>query len=601
MKSWKRIVSLGLIVAMLLSVSACGDGNKETQAPTQGQTQAPTQGQTQAPTQGKDEPATEAPNTLPSWLHPGELPIVEEGTEKTVSVFVKDMNNRVNDVSETWNYKFIEEMMNINLETTLFTDQNRNEIISLAFAGDELPDAIFAAGFSTAELVKYGETEGQLIDLAPYITEEIMPNLYRILQEEPAYKDAWTSADGKIWSLGFVRDNTEADNLACVLYNYESLEELGMDVPRTLDEFYEVLKAYKAKYPDSYPLGGSYSEYNPSMFILNALGYVGNSSGDSIALRDGEVVFPVADREAYGEYLKFMNKLYEEELIHPDYFTMDKAAVQAVIREGKAIAVQGTPVTEIDTDDMYNWYAGYPLTSDLNDTAQWPANNAVPSVGNFVLTSACEDPELVLAWVDFYFSYHGYQLMNKGAIQDVDPEEWYLGEEPRTYDPATDGYIISGFVNNKDTWGAQAKYMNSRVRFIPNAVLGSFLWEEDGVEANATAYLTKFDHLTTREELLANEEIQTQFWWYLMVGVDHNFVPYVTTELFPSYIYLDQDTSDEMTSLILPIKQYAEQESAKFITGVKSFDELDKYFDELEALGVDDYVEFYQEYYNSWK
>ena len=46
---------------------------------------------------------------------------------------------------------------------------------------------------------------------------------------------------------------------------------------------------------------------------------------------------------------------------------------------------------------------------------------------------------------------------------------------------------------------------------------------------------------------------------------------------------------------------YAEEEIAKFINGDRSLDTVDAFFDELEALGAAEYVQYYADYYESTK
>ena len=64
----------------------------------------------------------------------------------------------------------------------------------LAFASNKLPDIFVGSGDSTAELVQYGDLEGQLIDLAPDVNEESMPNFYRMPQEMPDLLPVVTTA-----------------------------------------------------------------------------------------------------------------------------------------------------------------------------------------------------------------------------------------------------------------------------------------------------------------------------------------------------------------------------------------------------------------------
>ncbi len=47
--------------------------------------------------------------------------------------------------------------------------------------------------------------------------------------------------------------------------------------------------------------------------------------------------------------------------------------------------------------------------------------------------------------------------------------------------------------------------------------------------------------------------------------------------------------------------EYAEQESAKFITGARPLSELDAYFDEIERLGAKEFVKYYEDYYKALK
>src|SRR5699024_2142754 len=57
-----------------------------------------------------------------------------------------------------------------------------SEQVNIRIAGNDLPDAFNAVGFSNYDLSNYGQ-DGTFIDLTPYINEEYMPNLTKILDE----------------------------------------------------------------------------------------------------------------------------------------------------------------------------------------------------------------------------------------------------------------------------------------------------------------------------------------------------------------------------------------------------------------------------------
>lgn len=59
----------------------------------------------------------------------------------------------------------------------------------------DLPDAFLGVNLTNYELAVYGD-DGTFIDLTPYLTEEYMPNLTRILDENPDIRSAITMSTG---------------------------------------------------------------------------------------------------------------------------------------------------------------------------------------------------------------------------------------------------------------------------------------------------------------------------------------------------------------------------------------------------------------------
>ena len=74
------------------------------------------------------------------------------------------------------------------------------EQVNIRIAGGDWPDAFMGVGFSNYELTNYGE-DGTFINLDPYITPDIMPNLSAILEENPNIRSAITMSDGCIYGL----------------------------------------------------------------------------------------------------------------------------------------------------------------------------------------------------------------------------------------------------------------------------------------------------------------------------------------------------------------------------------------------------------------
>lgn len=606
MGKWKRFVALGTAMGLLLTATACGgtdEGSKDLQesqgaepSGTEADVADSTEEEEAESAQDSAENSGNAQEEIP-WLNTsGTLPIVEEGTEKTLRVYL-GMGSAVAEPEAYWFYDFIEDVMNINLEITPITGENRNEMISLAFAGDELPDLILCAGMSADELMKYGALEGQILDLAPYFNETYMPNLRAICEKSPGVLSIIQDSEGHIWSTGFARSPDELRSGETMFLNYDWLETCGMEVPTTLEEFYDMLVAFKGLDQDNYPFCGSSSAHNPCYYVLNAFGYVGaNSSGTNIALRNGKVVLPVADREAYGAYLAFMNRLYEEGLMHPDFFTLDNTTVEAMFKEGRFGMWE--QMVSLYTEDITPWWGALPLTSEYNDSPKWAVRSNLSSCGQGVVTSACQEPELAAVFLDWFYDFHHYMVSTNGAIVDVDPDEWLCGAGGRFR--GEDGeWVHNDVLNGVDGWTSGTEYLQNRIRLFPAASLGSYFYDGGDTENDLYPYVEDYEDIEDVSLLRSDEALLKNPWWYCVIAMHKTLDPYRTSDIFPGTVYFDADTTEQLANSKTAIDQYATQESAKFITGARPLEEVDDYFDEMERLGALEYVQTYQEYYDS--
>ena len=584
MKNTKRLFSLVLAVVMLFSLAACGNQNEE----------EPT---TSTKPQSESVPATTEPNEL-AWLNTdGGFPIVKEGTEKTLSIYV-EQTAEYGAPEDSWFYRYIEEEMNINLDITTYTPDNKKEFLSLAFASNELPDIIIGANFSTAELLNYGELEGQLLDLAPYINETYMPNLYGIYQEFPELKTLVTSPAGNVWSLGCIGSTSPRGGDQRFFMNYDWLEQCGLEVPTTLDEFIDAMRTFKAEGLCEYPIGGAFASEHPGVYIINAMGYVGaNAKAYRICLRDGKAVMPLADREAFGDYLKVMNQLYEEGLIHPDFFTMDRNSIYAIFAEGVGFLAQAPFAC---TPNYTEYWCAPPLTSQWNDTAAIPTGTG-GSIGGVIVSAACKEPELAAKFIDAFYSTEQDNVFRKSMSGPSAKETDILYGMVSGYDFDENGVIFyADYENNKDAYANSNDYLVKHITLWSFGLFGYDSWARDltspqyAGEPDASAYE---DPSVLRKDPAISAD-GNKHYEYAMQTV---LTPYATDEKFPSIVYLDAELSTELANLLPALRSYAEPEIAKFITGARPLtdEELDDYFTNLEKLGSTEYVKAYQDYMDS--
>lgn len=531
----------------------------------------------------------------------------KEGSGRKLKIAVQ-MYNDSGDPEGQWFYKYIEKEMGIDLEIEKFTSSNTSEYLSLLLADGDLPDIIIGGGFGTSDLMRYGDSEGLFADLAPYISKETTPNLHQLLEENKEYKNVLSDEDGHIWSLGYVNDAYDRGQISRAFLNYDWLEQLNLNVPTTLDEFVNVLRQFKTLGSNIVPMGGCYSSNNPCLILLNALGYVTeDATGCSIALRDGEVVLPVADREAYGAFVEVMKTLYSEGLIDKNFYTTDATSARAIIAEGRTGYLSAAPF--VFTADFTSWWGAQPLTSDYNSTPQWSIGGNAMKVGGFVVSAKSENIELAMEFADWFFDPTGvnYNMSTNGpAASQTD----YI------YDDVVTGFEIDSetsqpywpdYDENTDTYTSKNDYLGKEVYLWGHQIFGV---GSSNVNANkdAVQYGLSSDEIIDSYPDVSAAGVQGELRFDTADDGEMNFraaledtlVPYLV-EGYPGKVYLDANVATETGNLMTIVKTYAEQETAKFVTGRRSLDELDKYFDEIEALGATKVLEVYRDYYESVK
>src|SRR5699024_7873573 len=255
------------------------------------------------------------------------MPIVDE--EITLDIFtVKGaLHEDFNDVLIFNEYK---DRTNINVEWEMVPGEGFDEKLNLALSSDDLPDAFYNASIAMSDLLKYGN-QGTFIPLNDLIAD-YAPNLQKIFDEHPEIESALTQPDGNIYGLptldepGFYSKSMGSQTW----FREDWLEQLDMEVPETTDEFYEFLKAVKETdligdgSNDEIPFG-TLSIGLLVVWLEGSFG-VGNR-GLSVGKVDMDPneeklrFYPITDE--YKELLEYVHKLYDEELIEQNIFSLE--------------------------------------------------------------------------------------------------------------------------------------------------------------------------------------------------------------------------------------------------------------------------------------
>ena len=265
-----------------------------------------------------------------------------------------------------------------------------------------MPDFFMKAMFDKTELVKYG-SQGLIIPLEGLI-ESHMPNLRKLMDNDPMIAQLITAPDGHIYSLPTIGEKGAYTYVGIPWINKDWLDALGLAMPATPQEFLEVLRAFRDRDPngngqkDEVPMRlAGMAELN---FLFSFFG-IDAESFFQIA-KDGSIEFG-PETQRYKDALRFFQQLYSEGLLAKDFetYTINQkwldAAAGDVSNTGFFIDYAAYAVVGYDRAQEYvtlntvkneyfgkaGWYGSYDVTD-----------------GFFVITKKCERPEVIARWID---------------------------------------------------------------------------------------------------------------------------------------------------------------------------------------------------------
>ena len=323
-------------------------------------------------------------------------------------------------------YKRLEEQTNVHVNWKTIQSDQWGDKIALEMANIKtLPEFVSPAGLGDVEILKYAK-QGVIIPLEDYI-DKYMPNLLKVFEQAPEYRDMCTDENGHIWTLPWIEQlgygKTAIQTIGNMPFiNVAWLNFLGLEMPTTVDEFEQVLIAFrdnadkiKAEFNidgDIIPMSCIISGGNEDCTILcNGFGegYGDPDPGRHIVIDDNKQVLCTATTEGWRKGVEWLHKLYTENLIDPDAFTQEWSTYVAKGKSGRYGVCFSWDVANIVDISMADIQAG---TGDWQPMPMLKADvlNLTPQNGSYtsgfdrgrgaVLTANAKNPALICAWLD---------------------------------------------------------------------------------------------------------------------------------------------------------------------------------------------------------
>ena len=453
--------------------------------------------------------------------------------------------------------KRLEEATNVHIDWTVYVDDQFGEKKQLALSKDTLPDMVFDAQMSQYDLLRY--SKDKTIIAVEDLIESYMPNLKKVLDENPQYRSLITAPDGHIYSFPWIEElgsGKEAiQAIGGIPYiNKKWLDELNLSMPETPEDLTKVLEAFKDAYPDCLPMSFVMNGGNEDVgVLLSAFGY-GDNPDHYIVTNDKKVIYSMAD-EGIIPGLEWLHELNEKGLLDPEVFTHDYntyVSKAASDRYGVFVAWDNTSAGTPDD------YVPLPAMKNANGEYNITRQNAMGfEAGRCVITSTNPYPEITAKWIDKLYDPVQSAQDNWGTYGDETQDNIFEMQEDGTLKhlPIPEG-VVPYELRMKTNLGG------------PLAVLDSYY----GV------YTTKPDDAAYRMDIMKDMYAPN-------MQCEYNYPP----------IFFDSETTNRITQIETDLKPFAETQKASWIMNGNVAAEWDDYISQLKALNLDELLQLKQD------
>ncbi len=414
-KMWKRLLACTLAGVMAVGMLAgCGktttESTKTSESTAQKESTAASESKVEA-----EKPA---------------YPIEGDVTLTLAMVQQPEVVANAKDLSETPFGEAWQEATGINLEMIQLADA---QALNLLIASGDLPDMIWwnvETGYKGGAV---GAIKDKIVQpINDYI--DYCPEFMEILKSNEAYEKAITVSGGNIYGFPCMYADSTQVTSAGIIMRDDWLEDLGLERPQTPDEFYNALKAFKEEKGATVPLC-TYTWYLVEIGLEHGLFSSAFGLPRCGFYQEDDVVHYGYAEIAYKDVLAYLNKLYEDGLLDPNFQTVDQATVDANIMNGTSGCVINTVgggmggylSTVLPTDPSYDLCAIQPLVANRGDIPMSTHYSSLTTGSCVTITPACENVEAAVRFLNYGYTEEGSTLFNWGiegeSYEVVDGQE----------------------------------------------------------------------------------------------------------------------------------------------------------------------------------
>ena len=499
------------------------------------------------------------------------LPISEDGAELTMLTTAVNLmgdlaNLGINNYNDFEYMQKLEELTGVHVETTEVNFFTASEQYNVLLASGDYPDLIKNLGTYYSTGLSGALSDDIIMDLTDDLSA-YAPNYDYLIHSNDA-ETPYYLTDGKV--LQFMGTYDSFINNQGLVLRKDWLEECDLDVPETYDELHDVLKAFKDKYNCSSAIYMNNNctittlteGYNVATYNVSGSGGAGGS-GSSLPyyVEDGVVKCSFIE-DGYRDYLTMIHDWYEEGLMDSDFVSIEYDPFSSYLSGQITSDQMGVWCTSGEGIDNYTVPAVCMASPVQNkgDKQHMTEMTLAPAddITAISVSSACEDPDIAMAWLDYWFSEDGIAFYNFG-LEGID----------YTLDENSTPKFTDAVVNNEFGLSA-SNYMRCRCAFgtMPSLML-----------RYRSAYL--------------NSDLVNEAWDVWTSNLDG-------TMAISSNVTMTTEQKEAETYKATEIMTYAKHLISQLYNGDADIDtQWDTFVSQLKDMGIEECIELEQAAYDA--
>lgn len=539
--AWKRLASF--LIAGTMSVGCLvGCGSKEEKS-----TDKSSESKVESSTTEKQEESSVSEE------------VVEEPAELTM--WVEFTSTELTDMGEIEFLQQMEENANVNITYSHPAAGTAGEQFNLKVASNKWEDMVEYQWTSYPGGTTQAIADGVIIDIAPYM-EEWAPNLTAYFEAHPSVLKQVIDEQGQIYGFPCIGDGSAAVT-AGYSVRKDWLDQLNMDMPETIADWEEMLTAFKDELGATKPFTTTEGYLIKTNFLAGAWGIA-----TTYYVEDGVVKYGYAEPAAK-DFVATMADWYQKGLIDNEAFGSDEKVCRSNVLNDDSGAIFGFVASCIGTimdsaaesnPDLELVGVQYPVLNE-GEVNQYIRRTAeVRTNGMVCITSACENIEAAMRYLDQFYSEEGIIAKN-------------FGVEGLTYEMVNGEPVYTDLIMNNP----------------------------DGL--NISDALNRYTQASTPHVGVIDARYYEQY--YVMEQQKNAFVLWnENSDAAIDFLYPSASTTaeeaEELASIVTPLETYIYEEVAKFITGANSMDKWDDFVAQMEAMGLSRAIEIKQAAYDRY-